>query len=142
MAEVIFFEKPGCVNNTRQKKLLMQAGHRVICRDLLQEVWTEEWLLSFFKQLPVALWFNNSAPRIKSGEIVPPKCEVRIALQLMINEPLLIRRPLMQAGNETMVGFDYSRVNEWIGLEQDSVDYELEQCPKNENNAKCADGVV
>lgn len=141
MSEVIFFEKPGCVNNKRQKKLLQQAGHNVVCRDLLQEKWTEEYLLSFFKDLPVALWFNNSAPRIKSGEVNPSRCSATMALNLMLDEPLLIRRPLMQVKTETMVGFDYARVNDWIGLNNDVTNLDLEQCQK-EQDSKHTDEVV
>ena len=130
MAEVIFFEKPGCANNNRQKKLLQQAGHSIICRDLLQEPWTESRLLEFFKDSPIALWFNRSAPAVKSGEIVPERCDAATALQKMIQDPLLIRRPLMECNNETMVGFDYQRINDWLGLVQVSDNEELEQCAR------------
>jgi hypothetical protein len=30
MATVHFYEKPGCINNTRQKKILAAAGHEVL----------------------------------------------------------------------------------------------------------------
>ena len=40
MASVLFFEKPGCVNNTRQKALLAASGHSVWARNLLAEKWT------------------------------------------------------------------------------------------------------
>ncbi|MBI1424317.1 MAG: hypothetical protein GC149_12685 [Gammaproteobacteria bacterium] len=39
MAEIVFYEKPGCGNNTRQKALLAAAGHHVIARNLLTEPW-------------------------------------------------------------------------------------------------------
>ena len=29
MAKVIFYEKPGCKNNTKQKTLLKAAGHQL-----------------------------------------------------------------------------------------------------------------
>ena len=35
MADVIFWEKPGCAGNARQKALLAAAGHRLKVRDLL-----------------------------------------------------------------------------------------------------------
>ena len=37
MATVIFYEKPGCVGNAKQKRLLADAGHEVVPRDLLTE---------------------------------------------------------------------------------------------------------
>jgi nitrogenase-associated protein len=62
MADVIFFEKPGCGGNTRQKALLEQAGHRVIARDLFAEPWTAETLRPFFGDRPV-----------RTGSTVPPR---------------------------------------------------------------------
>ena len=119
MADIIFYEKPGCAGNTRQKRLLIQAGHRLEVRNLLTEPWTAERLQAFFGDLPVAKWFNLAAPRVKSGEVQPAALTAEQALRLMLNEPLLIRRPLMerhQAGEPLrMAGFDITTVNAWIG---------------------------
>ena len=129
MARVEFYEKPGCINNTRQKQLLREAGHIVIERDLLHTRWTEEGLMMFFSGLPVCEWFNPSAPQIKSGEVIPERCSMQQALSLMCDMPLLIRRPLMRVGDRTMVGFEQHAVDEWIGL-QCSSDTDLETCPR------------
>ena len=69
MATVIFYEKPGCVNNTRQRGLLAAAGHTVLPRNQLTQPWTTERLKQFFGALPVERWFNTGAPRIKAGAI-------------------------------------------------------------------------
>ena len=98
MATVTFYEKPGCSNNTRQKKLLAAAGHQVVAKDLLTETWQPERLRAFFGALAVRDWFNYSAPAIKHGEIEPDKLTEQEALALMLENPLLIRRPLMQVG--------------------------------------------
>ena len=47
MATVTFYEKPGCSNNTRQKKLLAAAGHQVVAKDILTETWQAERLRAF-----------------------------------------------------------------------------------------------
>jgi hypothetical protein len=39
-----------------------------------------------------------------------------VALAMMIADPLLIRRPLMQVGDRCESGFDSNAVDEWIGL--------------------------
>ena len=116
MADVIFFEKPGCGGNTRQKALLEQAGHRVIARDLLSHPWTPETLRPFFGDRPVADWFNRAAPAVKSGELVPEAMDETAALAAMVERPLLIRRPLMQVGDRRDCGFETDRVDAWIGL--------------------------
>lgn len=127
MATIIFYEKPGCGNNTRQKVLLAAAGHEVIARNILTEPWTQERLLDFFDERPVAEWFNRAAPRVKSGEVIPELLDEAEALQFMLNDPLLIRRPLMEAAGRKEVGFDQDEIHAWLGLTPTGTD--LESCP-------------
>ena len=137
MATVIFYEKPGCINNTRQKKLLVAAGHEVIAKNLLTEVWRAERLRAFFSVLPVRDWFNYSAPAIKHGEIEPDKLTETAALALMLETPLLIRRPLMQVGDNVMAGFDTQAVDIWIGLAESEANPDLESCPRSDTESRC-----
>jgi nitrogenase-associated protein len=116
MATVTFFEKPGCKGNLRQKTLLAAAGHTVQAKNLKTEAWTAERLLAFLGSLPVADWFNRAAPAIKAGEIVPEQLSAETALGLLLENPLLVRRPLMEVGEERMVGFDIPAVDAWLGL--------------------------
>lgn len=142
MAIVIFYEKPGCINNTRQKKLLQQAGHTVVECNLLTTPWTSTTLRRFFGDMPVSEWFNSSAPRIKSGDVVPEKLSQTRALTMMLLDPLLIRRPLMQVGEVYRVGFDPDEVNGWIGLELKDVEQrqDLESCPRSHSETACNSG--
>jgi nitrogenase-associated protein len=128
MVQVVFYEKPGCINNTRQKKLLLAAGHALIVRNLLEEQWTAEQLRPFFGQLPVAEWFNRTAPAVKSGEVDPDSVSEQEALALMLAMPLLIRRPLMQVAGEYCIGFDMDAVDAWIGLGQADTHIDVETC--------------
>ena len=98
MAHVIFYEKPGCGGNARQKALLAASGHDVEARSLLAETWSAKELRRYFGARPVEQWFNPASPRVKSGEIDPRSCTEEAALQLMLADPLLIRRPLMRVG--------------------------------------------
>jgi nitrogenase-associated protein len=134
MANVIFYEKPGCANNARQKRLLMEAGHELIVRNLLETCWTAEELRAFFGDKPVSEWFNRAAPGVKSGEVVPEALGEQDALDLMLEDPLLIRRPLMQVGERREAGFDTQRVQEWIGLAAiAAATANLEQCRRAEH---------
>ncbi|MFY9261209.1 MAG: ArsC/Spx/MgsR family protein [Gallionella sp.] len=116
MATVIFYEKPGCGNNTKQKAWLIASGHQVEAKNLLIEPWDAPSLLSFFGDAPVSQWFNPSAPRVKSGEVDPAAATADTALAMMIAEPVLIRRPLMEVSGERRVGFQADAVRAWIGL--------------------------
>lgn len=136
MATVIFYEKPGCINNTKQKTLLKAAGHEVQAYNLLIEAWTTEKLRWFFGDRPVAEWFNRSAPRVKSGEVVPEQIDAQTALVLMVSDPLLIRRPLLQVGDRKEVGFDVEQIENWIGLtavdeSQNLISQDLQTCPRS-----------
>jgi nitrogenase-associated protein len=137
MATVTFYEKLGCVNNTRQKKLLAAAGHQVIAKNLLTEDWTAVHLRTFFGTLAIRDWFNYSAPAIKHGEIEPDKLTEQKALALMLENPLLIRRPLMQVGDSLMAGFDQQAVDNWIGLTETEATADLESCPRTLAQENC-----
>ena len=114
MATIQFYEKPGCANNARQKRLLLDAGHELIVHNLLETRWNAEELRLFFGRRPLSEWFNRAAPRIKSGEVVPESLDPETAIALMLEDPLLIRRPLLQSGEKREAGFDPERVREWL----------------------------
>ncbi|MDD5249461.1 MAG: hypothetical protein PHY45_10770 [Rhodocyclaceae bacterium] len=128
MAVVVFYEKPGCSGNARQKALLQAAGHTVVAKDLLRTPWTRMGLLSFFEPLPVAQWFNRNSPAVKCGDIVPEDFDEATALALLQAHPLLIRRPLLEVDGERRVGFDAAAIDAWIGLPAAPIGAELEAC--------------
>jgi nitrogenase-associated protein len=137
MAIVVFYEKPGCANNARQKVLLAAAGHTVLAKSLLTEKWDVQRLREFFGALPVAEWFNPSAPRVKSGEVQPDALDEVAALELMLADPLLIRRPLMEVDSQRRVGFDQDAVDRWIGLASKVPREDLEACAKGHAAQPC-----
>jgi len=127
MTHIIFYEKPGCGGNARQRQTLEAAQHTLERRNLLTTVWTPEWLLPFLSPLPVVHWFNRAAPAVKSGEVEPDKLAPEQALPLLLAQPLLIRRPLMQRTDlpdsdpaSRHVGFDPVAVHAWVGLGPDA----------------------
>lgn len=140
MATVVFYEKPGCASNTRQKVLLAAAGHTVLARSVLTETWNAQRLRAFFGTLPVAEWFNPSAPRIKSGEVRPETLAEADAIGLMLADPLLIRRPLMDVDGQCRAGFDAVAVDRWIGLASKVPHANLEACASKNGERPCPVG--
>jgi len=132
MATVHFYEKPGCINNSRQKQLLIKAGHLLIVHDLLQQSWAKhpEKLRSFFGDMPVRDWFNQSAPAIKNGDIDPLSVNEQQAIELMIANPILIRRPLLEVEGRRRSGFNPEEIESWLKLSIDPSLTDLETCPK------------
>lgn len=138
MPTLIFYEKPGCANNARQKLLLRNAGHEVIARDLLAEPWTADRLRAFFGDLPVADWFNRAAPQVKSGEVDPARVEADAALAMMLANPLLIRRPLIETENWKLAGFDANQIESRLGIAGGKEDpRSLEACPRTHAETPC-----
>jgi nitrogenase-associated protein len=130
-----FYEKPGCINNSKQKRLLELHGHRIEAHSLLDQHWNAATLRLFFNDMPVSEWFNRAAPRVKSGEIVPEAFAEASALEAMIQDPLLIRRPLIDAHGELACGFDNALVRSLIG---ETIDVSsMQSCPNVDKDSKC-----
>ncbi|WP_369855506.1 ArsC/Spx/MgsR family protein [Candidatus Thalassolituus haligoni] len=136
-----FYEKPGCINNTRQKKILREAGVDVVEHNLLTTPWQAQQLRRFFDSLPVSEWFNRSAPAVKNGQIDPEHCTAEQAMAAMIAEPLLIRRPLIQLEGWYHCGFDWPRLQQQLGLgarsrEELDVPDDIEGCASHHASGK------
>ncbi len=138
MAVVTFYEKPGCSGNARQKALLKASGHVVLAKNILETRWTRMQLLAFLESQPVAQWFNRNAPMVKSGEIVPEEFDEETALGLLQNDPVLIRRPLLEVDGVRRAGFEVETIKNWIGLSAASSTDELEVCRHGDNTSQCS----
>ena len=113
---VIFYEKPGCTTNKKQKKLLRESGCMVVRRNLLEHEMSLEELRSFFKGKSLSDWFNPNAPQLKSGYIKPQDLSEKQALKLLLMEPILIKRPLMIIGKHRIIGFDQDQVEKILNI--------------------------
>lgn len=115
MATIIVYQKPGCANSARQIQALKTAGHDVVVKDILKQPWHADELRGFFRNMPVNSWFNRAAPRIKSGEVNPDALDAASALALMVGDPLLIRRPLIDIDGARSAGRDREPALSLIG---------------------------
>ena len=136
MATIQFYQKPGCATNARQIRMLEAAGHIVIARNLLAEPWSAATLRGFFGSTPVAAWFNPGAPRVKSGEVLPEKLDAASAIALMLDDPLLIRRPLVEVDGQRCAGFNCGLVT---SLLSGPVDGDNEACSRPDASTPCPD---
>jgi nitrogenase-associated protein len=136
MNPLIFYEKPGCIGNQRQQAMLRDQGIPFETKDLLSEVWTAETLRPFFGDKPVAAWFNTSAPKVKSGEIAIHTLTEQEALELMIQEPLLVCRPLLHYDDNRQSGFTAGPVLDALNVHL-IPQKDLQSCPMDSRNKEC-----
>lgn len=136
MAEVIFYGLPGDAANTKQKQQLAAAGHTLVERDLTAEPLTAETLRPFFGERPVDEWFNRRAAAVKGGQVKPDDLDEASALAAMLADRDLIRRPLLQVGDEREAGFDPNRLHAWIGMTAP----ETESCDSKHARGQCDHG--
>lgn len=115
MALIQFFEKPGCINGEKQKKILKDAGHVLECINILEHPWNRDELAPFIDKKEPASIMNYTAPAIKKGDIVPEKLPLDEAVSLMIQNPILIKRPLIRVDGVSIQGFTDERLAPYLG---------------------------
>lgn len=136
MSELVFYEKPGCMGNQQQQAELRSQGVQLRVLDLLGEAWTPGRLRSFFGDTPVPEWFNLSAPPVKSGAVNINDCREEEALKLMLADPLLIRRPLLEMGGTRQSGYVDGPVLERLGIRLRPGE-DLQSCPMGDVQGEC-----
>mgnify|MGYP000075278075 FL=1 len=114
---ITFYEKPGCGGNSRQKNALVGLGHILDVKNLLAEKWERGELRKYFGNKQLSDWFNMTAPAIKDGIVKPADLDEDGALEAMLKDPLLIKRPLMKSGEKMMSGFDPVEIQEIFGFD-------------------------
>ena len=63
--------------------------------------------------------------------VLPDILDEEQAFALMLNDPILIRRPLMEIGSHRLVGFEPEKINQILALSWDeSKTGSLERCPR------------
>ncbi|QKF82327.1 ArsC/Spx/MgsR family protein [Halarcobacter ebronensis] len=118
--KITFYEKPGCAGNKKQKDVLKANGVDFEVKSMLSQKWDTQTLNSFFYGLEKEQIINQFAPQIKSGELNIANYTKDELIKLMIKEPLLIKRPLIEVDDIRICGFDISKLNLALNLEIDT----------------------
>jgi len=117
---VTFFEKPGCATNAKQKQTLLQAGCMLFEKDLLNNGLDKNELREFFEGIQPSEWFNQNAPKIKKKQIDVASLDENEILDLFMQEPILIKRPLLIVNGEKMCGFNQTRIEQALNRKLNS----------------------
>lgn len=118
MAQITFFEETGCIDNIKQKQQLIEAGHTVSAINITRYPWSREELYSFLNDLPITEWFHNPNKLRATGQIDPETLNEATALDILLSEPRLIRRPLLVIDQRKLAGFNEKELQQLIGLKK------------------------
>ena len=115
-----FYEKTGCSGNAKQKELLKSHNISFSVKSLLDTSWSKETLSEFFKGLETKDIFNPFAPQIRDKQIDINSFSKDEAITLMIKNPILIKRPLLDINGVKICGFDIEKINELLNTNIDT----------------------
>jgi len=118
--DVIFYEKPGCAGNKKQKDVLKANGINFEVRSILSTKWDRDRLNCFFEGLQKDAIVNQFAPKIKGGQIDINNYTKDQLIDLMLEDPILIKRPLIQVDDIKICGFDIPKLNKALNLKIDT----------------------
>lgn len=85
---------------------LSQKGVRVEERDFFRDPFTEEEFRALLAGRPVAEFFAWRSPSFRRLGLDREALDDETLISLMVQEPRLIRRPLVQAGDRLVAGAD------------------------------------
>ncbi len=83
---------------------LREKGIDIEDRDFFQDRLSEDELLLLLQGRNVAEIFSWTSPSFKALELAPSELDDDALLQLMLQEPRLIRRPLIKIGDKLIIG--------------------------------------
>lgn len=112
--KVVFYEKTGCSGNEKQKQVLSLQGISFETKSLLDTVWDNDTLKPFFVGLDKEDIVNKFAPKIKNNQLNIDTISKDELISMMCEEPILIKRPLLEIGEVKICGFDIQIINQTL----------------------------
>ena len=82
----------------------MQSGAVVSERDFFKETLTEEEIRDMAALVDIEQIFARRSPSLKQMGLADKELSEDEIIRLMLQEPKLVRRPLMRVGDKLMVG--------------------------------------
>jgi arsenate reductase-like glutaredoxin family protein len=98
----------------RARAALLQAGVTFETIDIFRKPLSVEDIRRIAAEHPISELFSWRSPQAKARGITPGSRSDAELVELMAQEPRLIRRPLVQVGTELAIGPDVPRINELV----------------------------
>lgn len=94
----------------------MQKKIEIKERDFFKTPFTREEIEALLRGQPASVMFSFRSPAFKKLEIDQSKLTDDDLIQLMLNEPRLIRRPVVKIGGNVFFGADSKMLAEILSL--------------------------
>lgn len=114
MAEIEFFWKPACSTCRNAREFLLAEGASLRERDFFKQRFTIDELRALLEGRPVAELFSWKSVLARQRGYQPGGLDEDEMLRLMVEEPSLIRRPFVRAGDRLVAGFDKPALKEIV----------------------------
>lgn len=105
MKRVTLYTKTGCSTCNKAKQFLLQQGIHYTERDIFKHPFSETELRAIIAHKPLQEIFSYRSPSVKALGLSDRELSEDEMLRHMLEEPRLIRRPLLTAGEAVVVGY-------------------------------------
>lgn len=104
MKRVTLYTKTGCTSCLKARQTLLRQGVHYTERDIFKHPLSEQELRTLAAKRPLAEIFSHRSPSVKALGLAGRELSDEEMLRHMLEEPRLIRRPLLISGEEVVVG--------------------------------------
>jgi arsenate reductase len=101
-----FLHKPNCTTCRKARSFLEKRGFQLYFRDLAKERLTPEELEKLIGDRDHKEFLNTRNEIYRQKDMKNNPSSRKAAIQMMFQEPNLIRRPVVLAGGRVVLGFD------------------------------------
>lgn len=106
MKRFTLYTKAGCTSCIKARQYLLSRGVAFTERDMFKHPLDELELRAVVAQQPVEEVFSFRSPSVKALGLNDKTLAPDDMIHHMLREPRLIRRPLLVAGDQVVVGFN------------------------------------
>jgi arsenate reductase/regulatory protein spx len=110
LKRVTLYTKSGCSTCIKARQFLLGKGVHYTERDIFKHPFSELELRAIVAQRPVTEIFSYRSPSVKALGLDVERMNDEELIAVMLQEPRLIRRPLLTTGEALAVGFDESQL--------------------------------
>lgn len=101
-----FLHKPNCTTCRKARKFLERRGYQLYFRDLTKQRLSAAELEKLIGRRDYNDFLNSRNELFRKKHMAEKPPSKKEAIRMMVEEPNLIRRPVVVAGGRVVVGFD------------------------------------